>query len=180
MEENDLILDDNAPQGKGERPMFLTVLCILTWVGSGWAFLSSTFSMFTLNTMSSAFNKSGADFNEIADRMNDLPETGEPGEEFGRAMANEVFGSMDDIIKWAPTLNLVNMGVALLCILGAFMMWKLKKTGFYIYTAATLVAIIVPLVLLGGNLIGALSAVGAGFFGIAFVIMYGVNLKHMR
>lgn len=177
MEENDLILDEQSNQGNNERPMFLTVLCILTWIGSGIAFLGALINLFTVNTISKVYGESDTRFSDL---MEEIPETGEPGEEIGRAFAEEMVGGMDNLMKWMPTINLVNLGVAILCIIGALLMWRLKKTGFYIYTAATLLAIIVPLVLLGGNLLGALSAVGAGFFGVAFVIMYGVNLKHMR
>ena len=35
-------------QNKLQRPTFLLVLCILTFIGSGWGTLSNLFSVFTL------------------------------------------------------------------------------------------------------------------------------------
>ncbi|MCB9223027.1 MAG: hypothetical protein R2780_11295 [Crocinitomicaceae bacterium] len=38
---SDEILDQDAGGFSGSRPQFLTVLCILTWVGSGWGIIGS-------------------------------------------------------------------------------------------------------------------------------------------
>lgn len=178
MENNQELID--SQDIKGERPVFLTVLCILTWVGSGSGFIIALTNIFTVNRISNTFNNADVSFNDLAKEMDNMPKTGEPGEEFGRAFAKDIISSMDTAMEWMPTINLVNIGVCALCILAAFMMWNLKKTGFYIYTFSTIVAITMPLILMGGNLLGAVSAIGSGFFGILFVILYGVNLKHMR
>jgi len=67
------------------------------------------------------------------------------------------------------------------------MMWKLRKPGFFIYAFGQLLPFIsligmysvlkdVPFL----GIIMLLSAIFNSLFSIAFVIMYGVNLKHMR
>ena len=57
-------------------------------------------------------------------------------------------------------------------------MWKLKKTGFYIYTVGQLAYVIVPFVMIGGGLAGLMGIVGA-IFPVIFIILYALNLKHM-
>jgi len=42
---SDELLDSTSASGSTERPTFLTVLCILTWVGSGIGLISSIINM---------------------------------------------------------------------------------------------------------------------------------------
>jgi hypothetical protein len=82
-------------------------------------------------------------------------------------------------IENAPTLNTISVIVALLCLVGAFQMRKLKKTGYYIYIVACLIGIIGPLAIIGGGIMGGFILLGS-VFSIFFIILYGVNLKHLR
>jgi hypothetical protein len=58
------------------------------------------------------------------------------------------------------------------------MMWQLKKIGFYSYITGIVVGVLGPMVALGG-IMGWSSSAGMGFFGLVFIILYGVNLKHL-
>jgi len=69
---------------------------------------------------------------------------------------------------------------SLLCLAGAVLMWKLRKTGFYIYTLGTILSIIIPFYLFGSNPVSNISAGLVGFIGILFVIFYAMNLKSMK
>ena len=75
---------------------------------------------------------------------------------------------------------LLGVGIlgAVLCLIGAIMMWKQKKTGFYIYVVGEIVPPIISMVLVGMGGMGALGVLGF-IVPIAFIIMYGVNLKHL-
>ena len=44
---NEEVIDSSSEAGKDERPVFLTVLCILTFIGSGYGILSSLTGFFT-------------------------------------------------------------------------------------------------------------------------------------
>ena len=72
------------------------------------------------------------------------------------------------------------IAAAAFCLLVAIMMWGLKKNGFYLYILGTLIGIAVPFMIFGNNLLALGASAVMGFFGILFVILYGVNLKHMR
>jgi hypothetical protein len=64
---------------------------------------------------------------------------------------------------------------------GAFLMFQLKKMGFWVYLAGTGIAIIMPLVVYGpSNLMSIGMTAVIGFFGILFTVLYSLNLKYMR
>ncbi|MEP7145138.1 MAG: hypothetical protein ABI707_19785 [Ferruginibacter sp.] len=155
------------------RPVFITVLCILTFIGSGWGLISQGIKYATANTQAAAISMAKEKANEDLQSHNE----NDPGSKFAKKMVNSISASPETIRKAA----LCDMAAALLCLAGAFMMWSLKKTGFYLYVAGTLVGVISPFVIFGGsNVISLLSSVVVGFIGVIFVILYGVNLKYMK
>lgn len=144
-------------------PTFLKVLCILTFVGAGIGVLSGIYSLF---------------MNNFAIRTLE---------------SSPVFTNMGEYVtlmkKWGMLLALLNLLGAVFCLVGALVMWKLKKVGFYIYVLGQILPFIGLYGLMGGmtpNMGGIMSGfmlIGqvAGFiFPLAFIIMYGVNLKHMK
>jgi uncharacterized MnhB-related membrane protein len=64
-------------------------------------------------------------------------------------------------------------------LIGAIMMWNLRKIGFWIYVLGTVIGIVAPLIIYSGNLIGAISSIGIGFFGVLFVVLYAINKKQL-
>ena len=70
--------------------------------------------------------------------------------------------------------------LSLLSVSGVWLMWNLKKSGFWLYLLATIGGLVVPLIFLGGGWL-ALASVGfVGFFSLIFIILYAVNLKYMH
>lgn len=133
MEEQNV--QDNAPVAEAkQRPTFLTVLCILTFIGSGLGVLFSLLGIFGLGAMNSFLSSyAGA----------------------GAASSG--------ILK--PILILIFSGASLY---GAIMMWSLKKMGYYLYVAAQIL-----IVAFGFSWIGL-------FFAALFIVLYGLNLKHLE
>jgi hypothetical protein len=71
----------------------------------------------------------------------------------------------------------------LLCLFGALQMWKLKKMGYFIYIAGQVLPIVSSVIYLGDFLftsLGMTAMLTAIIFPVAFIIMYGINLKHMN
>jgi hypothetical protein len=134
---------NNVPQTQQQRPTLLTVLCILTFIGSGLSLLIYL-------------------------------------------LAALLFGAMVDMLQSIPGFAALASGgmvmfillfvLAFVSLFGAIKMWSLKKVGFYMYTAAQILMIIVPLVFLEGAQIGILGIV----ITILFIILYGLNLKVME
>lgn len=146
-----------------KRPTFLSVLCILTFIGSGWGIISSL------------------------------------------VMQDAGLAAYFPMYYWV--LILLNVG----SLLGAVWMWQLKKNGLYVYTAASLIAIILMWVIVKGyikSLIGDVEGISTGddqlnsmlqnsgnaliesamnlglilgtIFPVLFIILYWVNAKHLK
>lgn len=147
-----------------KRPQFITVLCILSFVGIGFSLIGGIMNYFTYSAMATTGDLFGG-MGSVA------------GEEMGAAMNSMADALGMDYGKMA-TSSLVVALLNIPLLFGVLMMWKLKKTGFYIYAASELVQAIVPVIIIGG-LAGGITAVLYIVVAIAFIVMYGVNLKHM-
>ncbi len=155
---------DATTSAAPKRPAFLTVLCILTFIGSGWGIVSAL-----------AFTDAG--LKEYA-----------------------------SYYYWVVIL--LNLGT----LVGALLMWKLKKNGLYLYTLSTLAAIVLMWVVIKGYIASlmapALGSVDTGdasldrltsnmgaamvesamnlalilgtVVPVLFMILYWVNAKHMK
>lgn len=133
---------NTTPEVKS-RPKFLTVLCILTFIGSGLATLLYLIALIAFGAISG-----------VLDSV--------PG-----------MGAMGDA---GMAIFAVFFVLAFLSLFGAIMMWKLKKTGFYLYTLANIILLILPFVVFDGvpvNIFGIIITVG-------FIAMYAANLKAMK
>lgn len=160
MEESTL---ENLEHQPKKRPVFLTVLCILSFIGSGLAVISALPGLLFTNQTQT--------FYTLADsplyRGGALP-------------------SLEDFLFWTNVSNIVNILSALLGLAGALLMWRLKKSGFFLYAFSWLVSVGVALVttkIILAPFMGGLAFAIVGLnvvIMIAFLIMYGVNLKHMN
>jgi len=141
-----------------KRPTFLTVLCILSFVGIGIGFISALYSLLTFSATTEIINT------------------------YGSAMENSPFGGMvDTLAKWGQTLYTIQMVANLICLAGVLMMWNLKKTGYFVYIVGEIAPAIASFALMGGyGPLGTLAMVSGLIFPVAFIIMYGLNLKHMK
>jgi hypothetical protein len=156
--------DQPAPK----RPTFLTVICILTFIGSGYGVISNIWGYVSADKTA-----------EAMERVRDMQHT---SNDEGAKMAQRMMEGFTNVFTPGNLriAALAGLAAAVLCLIGALMMWNLKKPGFYAYVLGTLVGLAIPLYLFGGNIFGILGTAVAGIFGIAFCIMYGVNLKHMK
>ncbi|MEJ7586508.1 MAG: hypothetical protein WKI04_02990 [Ferruginibacter sp.] len=155
------------------RSAFITVLCILTFIGSGLGLLTEGVKYLTADSQAAVMSKVKEKANADIERK----AKSDDGSEFARMIVNTFGASAQNIRKGA----LSNMAAAVFCLMGAFLMWNLRKTGFYLYVAGTLVGIVSPFVIFGGsNLMSIGSSVIVGFIGLIFVVLYGINLKYMR
>jgi len=144
---------------EGKRPVFVLVLCILTWVGSFLGLISGTIQLYIYSAMSSVKSEL---------MQNNFPEQ-----------------NMYGYLFWSAIATIMS---SLLCSLGAFFMFRLKKIGFFIYLAGQIIPLIVTIysnsIFLSRSpsfqsftIIGAVTSI---IFPIAFIAMYGVHLKQMK
>ncbi len=163
---------ENPFKTEKTRPTFLTVLCILTFIGSGLNLLSSLMSIAT-----SKIATSSGFMSMIYEAMNQSME--EVPEAFVKMMDTMV-ETTSKILENGVAIGLSNTILFAASLYGAILMFNLKKMGFYIYCVAHILLLFVVPVIVGFNVFTMLGIVGSLIFTAAFIIMYGVNVKHMH
>ncbi len=135
-----------------KRPAFLTVLCILTFIGAGFSILSELAVLFM---PSSFMDGMSLQFAEI----------------LGEEKAEEMTASFMLASKLAP----YQLVLSILSLTGAILMFQLKRMGFYLYTLAQVLIVVLP-----GLMGGQWAIWGAAFWAILFIVLYALNLKSMK
>lgn len=103
------------PNEQSKRPELLTVLCILTFIGSGLGVISN---FFVLTSYSS---------------VQELVASGEL-----------IFPGIDILLSVDKAYFLIGFILSSISLFGAYNMWKLKRIGFHLYTIAQILLLIVP------------------------------------
>lgn len=157
---------------KPARPVFLTVLCILTFIGSGWAIVSGISSYLTADTTADIMQ---AAMEDAKDKI------GDAGVSSSKMTEKMISGASEMVIpENLKKSALFSILAAIFTLAGAILMFTLKKAGYWLYILGTAITIAGPLYIFGGNLISMLSTVLVGIAGIVFVILYGLNLRYLR
>ncbi len=152
-------MEENTTLGKKKLPGFLKVLCIFSFVGIGIYIVTYVLGYMTLSALSSVSESISSGFNDPS--------------------VDSAVSSMDPLVKNGALYYILSLVACVLCLVGVIMMWKLKKTGFFIYLVGEVAPIILPFILLGGfGALGFFSMI-LSFIPIAFIIMYGLNYKHL-
>lgn len=145
---------------KKERPTFLTVLCILSFIGVGFAVISQLIALFATKAGSALMDAA----TESLEGYQDIP---------GMDL-------VESTVDHASTLAIIGIVAALVVLWGVIWMWNLKKTGYYIYIVGELTPVIVSFILVGfGSFLGGFFAMIGLIFPVLFIILYGLNVKHM-
>lgn len=160
----------------GIRPTFITVLCILTFIGSGWGIFDSITDYLAADTAESAV---GLVEDAMDEAMTDLED--EDMTESQMDFVESLLGGITENLT-AENIRRIAIGTLISCIItliGGLMMWNLRKKGYYVYILGILIYVIVPAFVLSG-ILGAAYAGFTGFIGFVFILLYGLNLKHMH
>lgn len=149
------------------RSQFLTLLCILTFLSCAWGLLDAIVSFSQPDTVAETVyveQKSTDPKQEkqlkkyFEDRSSDdVPLPGNPEQIRSLAVAQFIY--------------------SLLTLIGAFLMFQLRRIGFWIYVAGVAVGLVLP-VILGG--FGALNTSFGVFFSVLFAGLYWVSIKEMK
>ncbi len=138
-----------------KRPGFLTFLCILTFVGSGFSTLSQLFSYIY-------YDKIPLLFEQMASIMGGQLES--------------AYSEMGEIFATIPRYYfIVLMAVYILAIIGAVYMFIQRKIGFHIYIISQLLLLALPLLILHSEF-----KIGNIFLPLLFILLYTRYLKWMK
>lgn len=155
--ESNILTENQLPNEVPKRPQFLTVLCILSFIWSGFLLLCLVLGLCFSGLIFSAIEKlqSGAE---------GMPPMGETQQQ-----------ALQTLIDIGPQKFIMGIAIAIIAymtsLLGVVKMWELKKYGFYIY--ATVNGLGLTYDLISGSYFMA-------FITIAFLGMYISNFKHLK
>lgn len=153
---NEILDQEMMPQsGTVKRPVFLTVLCILTFIGVGLTILSQAASYIA--------------FQSLTDAAGTLEELGSSPE----------IEAAKNALRYVYVFLAVGIGGSLLCLLGAIMMWKLKRLGYYIYIAGQVIPVVISFAL-QAVAVNVLTIISSVFLPVLFIVLYGVNFRHLK
>ena len=134
-----------------KRPVFLTVLCILSFIAAGVSVIFYILALTAMGVVSAASSSiEGMEGMEGVTAVTSGPSAG---------------------LTWAYII--VGFITVLVSLMGVIKMWKLQKSGFMMYVGASVVSIIMGIVYSG-------FGIGGLIFPVLFIVLYGLNLKHLK
>ena len=158
-----------------QRPTFLKVLCILTFIGSSYAIITSTYTYFNAKEIANEVVKAKSEINQdVQNKRKNKPQNDAFASKMVKNMS--VMANPDNLRR----SSLGSIIASVFCLIGAILMWRLNRKGFYLYVLGTIIGIIVPFYVFGNNFLTALSVGISALIGILFVIFYAMNLKSMK
>lgn len=137
-----------------KRPDLLTVLCILTFIGSGFSNIVNSLAFLTIDSWAGALEEGAF-------------------EVFEGQLEMEV---IELLINVNPTFYLLQAVFFAMAVYGAFMMWNLKKAGFHIYTVAQILLLIIGKVYIPSLPFPLIPLLLSS----TFVLLYARNLRFMH
>jgi hypothetical protein len=144
-----------------EKPEFLKILCILSFVGCGISILLFGLGIMTLGLNEEAINSVWATAKQSQPKLENLDPV---------AFFHQV-----------GIVSLYNFILNIISLLGVIFMWRLNKMGLLVYAAAEIAANFFGLSMNTGE---ESTSNGGTIFMIAldlvFIVMYALNLKHMN
>lgn len=159
------------------RPVLLLILCIL----SGFYISSSIYS-----TSASLINGPFSE-EELEEAMTGyykaINQLEEAGNEIPESAINIVNTLIDNSIYVNNEVfyanNFFNLFTLLVGAIAVFLLFKMRKIGFHLYLAYSLLPIIGMYILIPMHLISALSIIITVAISAVFALLYGMNLKEM-
>ena len=152
---------------KPARPPFLNTLCILSFIMGGLMVLTGIWGVI------SSFMPYSVSELESIERMKEL-------------------GMDPAAFEKNPVGQIISLLFQVVSLFGVVMMWKLRKTGFYLYILGEIAPYIYTIAM-GKSITAMMGSMGSMFstvvyvslaivilINVAFIIMYALNLKHMR
>lgn len=162
---------ETQPQIK-DRPTFLTIVCILSFIGLGLSIFNKFISLITIKSIEyfqplikegfdEAISSGGLTYNM---------------EVFFTRIQTDLFDYFDHL----PAILGMGLAFAILALIGVVLMWQMKRLGFYMYVAGRLLVVFSHIMICGGNFFAAIVSASDGFFVAVFIVLYAMNFKHLN
>ena len=167
-------METSAVSSPKKRPDFLTVICILTFIGSGFGIINNVTNYLNADVLTE-MGKQAIDQNR---EKVDSESSGE-GKKLADQMMSGASAMMDK--KKLKQNYLLTVLSNIMTLAGALLMFRLRKSGYWLYVAGIVVLVATPLVIFGtGNLLSMSITMLFAAIGILFIILYSLQLRHLH
>lgn len=162
--------EDDSFNEERERPAFLTVLIILTWISVAYTVTTNAYSMVNSGNTADQVEESMKAFDQIP---NDNP--------MMTSYINDVKDFTLVSIQNIKAINLSNLVLYLIEGFAALLMFNLKKIGLWLYILSQFGAIFTLYSFYpSNNIMTNIMLTLTIIFSLLFSILYGVNAKHLK
>lgn len=144
-------MEETIEQPK-KRTDLLTVLCILTFIGSGMSMIANSLLFLTIEPVKELLEQEST-YSFLGTEIN-----------------------MDFLLEISPVFFLLQSLTLLVSIIGATQMWQLKKTGFHLYTVSQILLLILPKLFISGLPFPTLELL----ISASFVYLYAKSLSLIK
>ncbi len=144
-------MSEIAEQPK-KRTDQLTILCILTFIGSGMSMFANGLLFLTIEPIKQLLEQ----------------------QDTYTFLGTEV--NMDFLLDINPLFFLLQSLTLIVSIIGAYQMWNLKKVGFHLYTISQIILLILPKLYINGLPFPTFELI----ISASFVYLYSKNLSYFK
>ncbi|MEZ4756736.1 MAG: hypothetical protein R2817_07910 [Flavobacteriales bacterium] len=157
----------------GQRPTFLTVLCIISFLWAAYGLYQSAKSAFTdapIRELEEARLQAEADMAELEG----------PALEMAGPMIESSLEMLQKSVDNAEPIGYTGLLQGVLTLLGVWMMWGLRKLGFWLYAGAGAIGLVSMVLFFGTSGAAMVALLVMGFLTILFIVLYAIHLKYMN
>lgn len=168
MSEFEDTIDNGEIVGKSVRPKFLSVLCVLSWIYVAISVLGS------LSNITTSYEDLEAQIEVSRDQLENMP----PGME---GFMEDTLSFAEGTLEYIKPMNIITLVLMLIQGMAVYQMFNLSKNGFWLYTLVQVLLIGVTVYFIPWpNILSTLTIAFYLLIVIIFLILYGVNVKHMK
>lgn len=164
----------DTPHLTQKRPVFLLVLCILTFINTGFSFLGAIASLISGPLSSDKLIEAKVEMAQQAGQMKDVGFDGVAG------ILDKIYKITEATNRNFYLVNLTNILIVLIGALGAFLMLQGKKLGFHAYIIYCLLASSQLYFFVSAKDIPTFLIVFMLAFSGIWIFLYSRNLKWMK
>lgn len=154
----------------GKPPGFLMVLIVLTTVNVVYNIYRALTELFVAAETTANFE---------AEVYSSIEETGMDASELPAWFMNGVVDFIEKFAENAVMIRVTDIVYYLLLGVAAFLMFRLKLVGFYLYVVVNVIGVLVTPVLYGFNFVGIGLAIVFAIVAAVFIALYSANRKHL-
>jgi hypothetical protein len=165
---------DNQPSLKQQRPSFLTVLCILTFIATGWGVMTGFLGLFSAAPTDEIIQAQQLKIIILADELRTANVEYLAGviDQFG-LMQTEIFQNFKLHVLITLFVSLIGLG-------GSLLMFKGKKLGFHLYIIYSILSVISIYAVASSSNISSFHIITNISVSGIFILMYSRNLKWLK